>query len=1260
MRFRPRFIFIFDELDKIQPHDEVETEITSAKEYAETEWVKRRQDTIRKILTNLKHFFNTAKAKFIFIAGREMYDAALADISDRDALIGSMFHEIIYIHSFYKDPADERLSDITSMTEMYICQFLIPKHWALKQRKKLVNSKKRFEYNLFWYNRFLEKEYPKLSKKERIKITLTLQDFVSYVSYRSNGAPKKITRILEEHITSYPLNKKNFDSTIITDGDKRNLYLHFSYYDQYIFTVGKYLFNPFVMAVNKYISQFEDKLLVSTSFLLNHLYKFHKVGFSYKTLELTPEIIAIYKAPELRDFIIRLINFLSRTHIRKIISGLYDFKFRSQLEREISFVSKISEKESAALNFTLDESLDIKSIFRTQLKKEKKYWKAKKELNNNIDTITTINSYLGDLNFNDNQFLKAIHYFNEALLPFKKINKGKIQPDSMINYLRIYLKLGLSYEMVKNTGEALLTFETAFYESRKFVEKCIKNKGWDKFQYPRENPPLLVIQRLFYQALLSKLFIIEKSTIKSLTKNQINSNIQMFKSVVNKYLEPEQQFLLKTEYYNKLGDLLFYKNGILFGKSGDEGYMIMKQDVQESVIDKTNDECYKQSSEYLSKLIQIQKDKKHKEHLFALPVNGYKYYMIGLANLINVGIDEKFVTTIRYFDITQPEESEKLMIHFFTDFLYRGAQKSFPLTRRSFYLAAANSLSDTGDTILVMAMAQMKNKIDKKENIKDYVNIDILKKVLQFDMYNDGNKLYSYDTENPYHIHKLYKEIENQSFQSGVKINELVKEINKISNTITNFKCSLELFGDNLKWKDISELWKKIDIFRTSYEKAYKEYLININNIDKFILSRNMARLKKVFIYLNLINRIIANERIELIRAKVNNDIYHDLNRFHTSLRYLIISAGYFLKSEEYKEYVFQLTKILHIFKVLIPEIKDELTQSDRKELLNLLKERVVEKAIRYNFKAYKNQNKAEEEKLINSFYDRDDNNKSFKNIFHTSTSAAEDIKETIILFKEIELMLCDKKEYKIEDTIITPYTTSSLESNRLFELNYKNHFNYRILEQMYKEANPLKKLGSLLNKKTAIEIIRDIYNTTTIKNEELEFVILDSLFTLFKMYRSVEIFGLSYIHNHSWYASIFRRLGFWTQLFHAFVEETGNNLDTVVKLKQLIGKEEMNDLNPFTYYEKALTHAYSIYSTHFEGREYYNIISDMNYLDDDFNDSLYHFSATIERMVMNLGIIERHIDEIKDFIRKEKKNGNIKEYELPYYVKFNKEESFV
>ena len=69
------------------------------------------------------------------------------------------------------------------------------------------------------------------------------------------------------------------------------------------------------------------------------------------------------------------------------------------------------------------------------------------------------------------------------------------------------------------------------------------------------------------------------------------------------------------------------------------------------------------------------------------------------------------------------------------------------------------------------------------------------------------------------------------------------------------------------------------------------------------------------------------------------------------------------------------------------------------------------------------------------------------------------------------------------------------------------------------------------------------------------------------------------------------------------------------------------------------------------EGEEYYNFISEMNYFDDDFNDSISHFSATMERVVINLGIIERNINNINDIVKEKMKGAEIEEYSTAYYI---------
>jgi len=100
-----KFVFIFDELDKIdtnaqQPLHYEDTQIQDIKgETFSFDDHRKRKRLILDILSSLKYLITEAEAKFIFIAGSEMFDAALADVSDRHSAISSIFGHIINVDS---------------------------------------------------------------------------------------------------------------------------------------------------------------------------------------------------------------------------------------------------------------------------------------------------------------------------------------------------------------------------------------------------------------------------------------------------------------------------------------------------------------------------------------------------------------------------------------------------------------------------------------------------------------------------------------------------------------------------------------------------------------------------------------------------------------------------------------------------------------------------------------------------------------------------------------------------------------------------------------------------------------------------------------------------------------------------------------------------------------------------------------------------------------------------------------------------------
>jgi len=1225
-RMRPKFVFVFDELDKIEPHTEGSSDTEDNKSSLDSyisEGTKKRQEAIGRILSNLKHFFNTADAKFMFIAGREMYDASLADISDRDSLIGSLFHDVIYVNSFYKDPSDKRLSDVTSMTERYVCKFLMPKQFLDEQRakqltldeqnevealkaeldenkstlfaiKKIIKSflekmttfgkekavyyfnkfrgaKKNLEeeiksqerelkqlirkssshkidYNLYTYNLYLKEEFGKgFTLQMRFKILTMLQNFITYLTYRSNGSPKKLTKIFEEYIIKIRSDESFKDlksNALVISKNRNSLHLRIGFYDQYVFGFSNYLFNPFLLAVNKYLKDFGDKLLVSTSFLLNHMYKFHNSGFSYRTLELTPEIIAINKAPELRGFIDRLLRFLGNTHIREIISGLHQFKYHSKIEKEITFMSKISEKESAAYNFTLDESTEIKRIYRKRLTALNKDHENETKFS---PSVAYLNLIIGDLYYHDQEYDQALIHYKDSTRNLRNLSSSEFKLDALVFYLRAELKLGITFEKKRNYDDALLIYENlrikieSFTQAIKKGEKAIKesaeeNTSASQAKLSEEGPVFESIDsmyqhlaseivpglRLFFQPLVVTLQTIEKHTVKSLTAATVEMNVNRFKKLIDEKLEMDQVFLIKAEYYDKIGDILFYKNGSLVGEKEapkfTEGMLRIKS---VNTIDEENKKKTKDQSKEENEIF----------YLPSIPISAYKHYMLSLCSLINYGIDN-IDQPIMYFNPKNPEDSEKFIIHYFTYYLFLQPGKSENIQKRkNFYHAAGNSLSDAADCIL----CSLNFSKDKLEN---YFKVENLPKLLSRDLGGALDRKTSW------------------TFWEGPKSED-----------------------------------------KRYFEENGKRYLKD--EFEKDILNKYTYRVKN-------------GSKVETV----------EYTRFEIALRYIYTAASMYIQAGEYSEYTFQLSKILYLTKMILglKWDKDELSNERKKLFLDTMHDKVVTRSIRSVYRSYENNNNAESEKL--KLYFSEENNEDEKRLaplLRTATSASEDVKELLMAYKELELKLrynrnSEKQgEFNFRFEFINPYSNISSKHNRILELNLRARYNYIEYERIHDLAM------------TKVELAKLTFG----KTEALCFLVNDSIFCLYEIIKSLNIYGISYIHNHSWLASSYKKLAEWVDRIDR------DDLEQKEEIIRLIGQIEYDDLDSNSLNERAIQHYYLMLEMHSEGGAYKETIEKMYYLDDNFNDNLYHFCATLERVQINSGFIKKQINTLESSFSK-------------------------
>lgn len=481
-----RFIFVLDELDKADvkelktddKNDEEQEQLippsASNDSLGSTYSPRKRKNNLIRTLAGMKYFLSTVKAKFIFVAGQELYDAYLADLSDRQFSLSSIFNEVISVESFLKSYSSD--TSILTMTERLLCKQLM----TVEQRSKDGHIYPAYEtlqhyYTLLSTSKDNSQKHPhwKLELEQRI---LFLYHFLYYLIHTSNGSPKKMILNLETYIRP----QSYIDDKYIDEDDKTDFYLNFGDTHNFKINFVHYLAFPTIQGLVNQSQLYTDKLLVSSSFLVNHIYKYHNTGFSWRNLEYIPELLDINKMPGLRDFIGTMINFMRQVHLESIFCGLYLFKFPMHLAEEISIASNRSDELSALFNFSRDDSLAIKEHYLSLIR----YYSDK--INTGCEGEATLlpsmHHILGDIYLAEEEYAMAIAEYQTALQLLKKqlesdptnVNIDPHLSSYMLFYVRNMLKLGVAYEKRK-------TYNSAYVTYTELIDKLID------FRYLNEN-----------------------------------------------------------------------------------------------------------------------------------------------------------------------------------------------------------------------------------------------------------------------------------------------------------------------------------------------------------------------------------------------------------------------------------------------------------------------------------------------------------------------------------------------------------------------------------------------------------------------------------------------------------------------------------------------------------------------------------------------------------------------------------------------------
>jgi len=1284
----PQFLFIIDELDKIEPSYLYDLDHSRKDLPTQTELdnifginkVRRRQEVIARLLANLKSFLNTAKAKFIFIGGREMYDAALADIADRDSFYSSIFHDVIYVNSFFKDRLSASRSGMTRLTEAYLCQLLLPKEYVSEYADKHPKGYNTLEqnklseeiFNLSTYLHYLIDTFKKKgdsayheAKVDTLedhqlqsiyKIIFFLQNTIVFLTYRSNGTPKKLVALIESYITNLGKQKANRlkeknanivfhrpDEWLVdkNTSTKDKLYLHFSFNHQYEIGLTANIYRPYLIIHSRYLKALGDKLLYSTAYIMDYILKFHPHAFSWRHLELIPEIILVNKDPNLRYYISDILKFLSGMHIRETSNGMFMYKFYKKQANEIQLLTKVSEPASAAFHFTLDESLHIIRYYRRKLDQ----LKATHPNHNDeyIHSIGFVQGILGDLYYFEREYDEAIIYYTDSLQVLRRLAQQephKLTKHQVVLYVRNKLLLGLCLEKIKAFDSAYSIYRGVILNIPLLLESVVEraperpaspslgisDDEWDK--------PIRRMQ-LFLKPNIALLDLIEKQRMDGITHANLSRNykeiyeflvgnsleryaeVTIGKGIVSKKkMDGMRVAVLMSDYYANVGSLLFFKN-----RNFPELHELLNH--------------HGLTNSKSSNFYQFIKSRDGGKG-FTPSLSALTYYYLALFELA-----ESYVPKIR--EICKLKESKikdfKDSDNAFLKTLYLIYPESTGIINNTILFNFANMLTRLGDTLLaclshksltIYPLQEATLKLFSSENMNEISFEDT-----SFLSADDSKELIDKDDPIIDAIRLIFQP-EHQH------INDNSRNKNQDARCQLSISCDINF---------VLALYRLASLFYMKAGRTYsyafqykkflfvlKDYLLCVNRVqflEGFDKNKNTILLEKEICNgcENIAERIfntatwvseVANRPQILKYREIFKYQGKDFNQEETRRIFLNLST-----SSEIREVIVLTEEIKIKVKRLLgikyksgQELKSHITPYD---LVTNRFTRVHE--LRYQ---------SEINYLKLNLMDMDIVLKSpiLTDLVQLKSLSKPD------LFKSIRDAIMEQKGSVSLKKVLGAKIDSNVLHNKISNIEQYVQQRFNVVDeypgQVSQSTETTINIRKLFPEFFLFDEEEPLFKR--ILQEDVRQIICDSIFALFEVVRVLNLYGINYISNHSFLANIHFKLANWCQIaanydiIREYHSEPENSKNQTLRdlLRNTLGEEDIHYLEPNYHNELAIQHYSSALQTHTGGNAYKTINQSMSFLEDDFNDNLTHFSAASERFRINTGLVNKKINNLK------------------------------
>lgn len=466
-------IFIFDELDKLTGGIESKAD----KNIDLTRESKIRKQQVDTILGDLKNLITSSKARYIFIAGRDMYDAYLSERGSANSLYESLFSDHIYIPSLLTDRSDRQTYLLDSMIETFVISNLFDKPEDIADLN---------EVKLEHYIKHLKAE--KLSHELLMERNYILKILIHFLALHSWGNYKRLITLFESFVISPGMNETHY-KLIFTTKDIQRLILSSNLYIMFHHNLSRMLMNA------------DDKLVVSSFSLYHHIMKYHGIGFSRENILRMYETINIHSSPELTRIVDIILNNVLRNHLRRVRNGLYRHRFSFLHEKEIHFITNINDDESAAFNFSLNAMDAVKQHYRSLITNSQ-YANADERYGD--VALASIHVIVANFHFWEQAFDEATIHYGIAADILERNVENKPEPEKIsliIQLIEVYLKQGSVAERVGNFARAASLYISAEIKAEEYL-KVIFNTGvkehdskWDILRQPKWAKHFLNLKR---------------------------------------------------------------------------------------------------------------------------------------------------------------------------------------------------------------------------------------------------------------------------------------------------------------------------------------------------------------------------------------------------------------------------------------------------------------------------------------------------------------------------------------------------------------------------------------------------------------------------------------------------------------------------------------------------------------------------------------------------------------------------------------------